>query len=269
MHIEDDINSGKSVGRRAVLRGAALAAGGFGLSGCEGLKNLDSSAGAEGTGLQFSGFVKVLATYRSTPNQQVVANRSAGKTYVETALRPAYQKRRKSVESSGAAKVEAVKKSYVKKKQIAKREADPVALAKGETDEAQEVAKAVQSAETQVSAVDKSWQQLAVSSSAGAYDASDIRIATTTVPVAVASVRSERAQLLASANDYIAPTLAVSVPKANIVSVEKDAADSIMLWDTQQHTLNSSTVYVIDRKPKVGNVTKFGNVSAEYVGKGS
>ena len=199
------------------------------LGACKGLDSLDVSAGAEGTGMQFSAIVKVLARYQANPTQKQVAERRAGTAYVKIALEPAYKKRRAVL----------------------------VAKAKAQPEDASKV--------VAVAALDQAWYKEAAAASHDAYKP-DI-VLPGTGNVAFASVQEESAVLLASAASYVPKMIAVAVPPAGNPA-EASAAGSVMFWSTGSRGLATPEVFVVASLPPVGKSARFDQIDALYRGEG-
>jgi hypothetical protein len=222
---------------------AGLGAGSvLALPGCGALQQLDTSAAAEGTGIQFTGLIKVLATYRASPRQQAVAQSKARRAFVDRGMRPAHAERKKKAQQKHR-KQEAV---------VRRQTADPV---KRE----QALAQLQQESTRELAAIDASWFQAASKLTDGAYTA-DFQMPTSSGRVALAPIPQSEIQI-ASAS-FVSPRMAVGVPAERAIA---GAAASVMFYDTRSHQLAKNDVYVIDRTPDLGKVATFGDVSAEFV----
>jgi hypothetical protein len=213
------------------------------LPACEALQRLDTSAAAEGTGVQFTGLIKVLATYRASPRQQVVAQETARKAFVDRGMRPAL--------------AEAKKKARVrhqKQEAVARRETagDPVK-------QQQAVAQVQQTAANELAAIDSSWQDAASRYTGGKYTA-DFAATKPTAVVAFAPIRES--EILTASAQYVPRHFAVSVPAERAVA---GAAAHVMFHDTRANQLAKNDVYAVDREPPSGKIAQIGDFSAEFI----
>ncbi|MFT5470988.1 MAG: hypothetical protein ACI8UO_006121 [Verrucomicrobiales bacterium] len=239
--------------------------GGFAaISGCETLDQLDTSAAAEGTGVQFSGLIKVLVKYEASPRQRQTAQVKGGKAYVKLALEPAYQKRQQTLkveqqkEIKQTAKSQSAELAQVKKK-------SPSEAAQLKAKQAASLAAMQEDARQQLLASNASFREQAAKITQGSYSPN------VQLPkqgeVAQINIRREVSALMADAARRGPQMLAVSVPAAGKPE-EARAADSVMFYDAKRLTLASNQVSVVDRTPKTGSNGNFGGVSALYAGKG-
>jgi hypothetical protein len=233
------------VSRRAWL--ASLAGLGAGsvlvLPGCESLQALDTSARGEGTGIQIVGAIIVLAKYRASQRQRSIAEQKSRRAFVDRAMRPALAAEKKKVQTRRQSQIAEVKR---------KLSADPAR-------QKQEVATREREMARELASLDTSWRETAARYTGGAYTA-DFVVHKASGPVAVASVRDS--EVLTASAAYVPRYLAVSVPAEKAVA---RAAASVMFWDAQSHRLASDDVYAVSREPKIGEVAKFDDISAEYV----
>ncbi len=257
--------------RNNFIRIAGLGGAGA-ITGCEGLNQLDTSAAGEGTGVQFGGLIKILATYKATPRQSSVASQRASRTYVNTALAPAYQDRKtqvqtsvqqqiSKVETSHASKVQKAEKAYsASKSEAAKSNLETVIANRNVA-----VAEAQKTAAQRIDALNAGWYEATKRATQSSYSGN---ISVPTVSgVDFASVQKEANALVASAAAHVPKYLAVSVPEKGIAEEARND-DSVMMWDTKKLDVASQDVYVIDNAPPVGQQAKIGRVSAEYIGGG-
>jgi len=231
-------------------------------AGCDTLDQLDQSARAEGTGVQIFGAITVIARYHASASQTRIAEDRAGKAYVEQALKPAYEKRKRSLESAAKEKARDTERTYRKK--IARARVGE--RAKIEQERARELVRVKEESAAAIATASASWYKEA-SAVAGAGFAGQLQTPASG-QIAYASLTGERNLLLAQAASYLPRYIAVSVPPAG-ASAEARAADSVMIWDTERRQLANNEVLVIDRKPKTGKITDFGGISAAYTGAGN
>ncbi len=232
----------------------------LGFSGCE---SLDTSAAAEGTGIQFVGLVRVLAKYEANPRQRQVAETRASTAYVKQALQPAYEKRKATLETTHQAKVRQVQRTQARQISQAKRVSE-TEVAKVETEQEQLLEELEEDARERLLALNASWHQQAAEITDGRFS-TNVELPTRG-EVAQSSVREEARALLADASSFVPQYLAVSVPQAGNPA-EAKAADSVMFWDTQQRDLAKDEVYVMARTPGNGQNGNFGDITAKYVGR--
>lgn len=219
----------RRLGRRrwlAVISQSGLAAL---LGGCKALDGLDTSAAAEGTGIQFSAVITVLARYRATPAQRQVAEQRAGTAFVNTSLEPAYRKRRATLT-----------------KKIKSSPDAPAAAAS-------------------LAALDQAWYETAAAASRNAYVPKITPPRSGTV--AFASLASEKSALLADARRYAPALIAVSVPPGGHPT-ESAAAGSVMFWSPNNLGLATEEVFVVNTLPKPGKSARFDSLEAVYLQEG-
>ncbi len=229
------------------------------LTGCEGL---DYSARAEGTGVQIIGAVIVLARYHASAKQRAVAEQRARAAFVQAA-KPAYEKRRASLQATSKTRIAAIQRAYDKRISGVSK-APPASPAAHVSDEVRRLqqekevalAKLQADAARELESVDIAWRTI------GAADHSmKINAPADTVPTA--STRDEDA-LLASASTLLPRYLAVPVPPQGIAA-EQGARATVMLWDTRRQRLASEDVLVLDREVSPGAALKVDGLIARVV----
>jgi len=199
------------------------------LGGCKALDQLDTSAAAEGTGIQFSAVITVLARYRATPAQRQQAEQRAGTAFVKKSLEPAYRKRRATL---------------VKKSSAAPTAPETIAS---------------------LAALDQAWYETAVAASREAYRP-EINLPRTGT-VAFASLAMEKSALLADAKRFSPGLIAVNVRPSGHPS-EAAAAGSVMFWNPDRLGLAHDEVYVVNTLPKPGKSARFDTIEAVFLTEG-
>jgi hypothetical protein len=209
---------------------------------CAGCEGLDTSARAEGTGIQIIGAVIVLAKYRASQRQKAVAENEARRAFVKLALEPAYEARAKKLKREVASA-----RKPPRPRPAGAPEPDPSTNARAE-----------------LAALTASWRETAKSYTQGGYagDFSAPELGSTS-PTAVNFPRLSESQVLAASAAYIPRYLAVSVPPEQSIAGAKDA---VMLWDTRTHALASDTVYALDRTPTTAKPTEIDSMKVLYAG---
>ncbi len=193
-------------------------------AGCAGL---DTTAKAEGTGIQIVGAIVVLAKYRASQNQIQIAETRARRAFVELAMKPAYESRvrklKKIAATPGKAKPAAPGKPAAP---------DPAAIARAE-----------------LASLTASWNRATREVTRGAY-AGDFATPsfTNSATTVVNFPKMSDSQVLAASASYVPRFIAVSVPAEQSVAGSKA---SVMLWDTRTNRIASDTVYALDRTPPV------------------
>ena len=201
-----------------------------------GCSSIDTSAQAEGTGIQIVGAIIVLAKYQASQNQIVVAEARARQAFVQLAMKPAYEARAKKL-----------------RKIMASGPAKPQRPASGSSvppDPAE-------TARAELAALTNSWKETASSITNGKY-AGDFSspAPTSTEPSAVAFPRMSGSEVLAASNSYTPRFLAVPVPAEKAVTGSKA---TVMLWDTKNARIASDTVYALDRTPPTDKTSEIDN----------
>jgi hypothetical protein len=243
--IADESGPAETLSRRAWLASVVgLGAGSvLALPGCDTVQGLDTSARAEGTGIQIVGAIIVLAKYRASQRQKTIAEQKSRRAFVDRAMRPALAAAKKKVQTRRQTQVAEVQQ---------KLSADP---ARRE----QALADLQRTAERELASLETSWRETAARYTGGTYTA-DFAVQKTGGTVAFASVKDS--EVLTASAAYVPRYLAVAVPGERAVA---RAAASVMFWDAQSHRLASEDVYAVDREPNVGELAKFDNICAEYV----
>lgn len=191
-------------------------------AGCAGL---DTSARAEGTGIQIIGAIVVLAKYRASQHQIQIAETKARRAYVELALKPAYETRVRKLKKIAATPAKAKPPASGKP-----ATPDPAAIARAE-----------------LASLTASWSQAAREVTRGAYAGDFAAPSFTGGGTAVVDFpKMSESQVLAASAAYVPRYLAVSVPAEQSVAGAKAA---VMLWDTRTNRIASDTVYALDRTP--------------------
>lgn len=244
--------------RRAItVFGAAVV-----LGGCEGL---DYSAAGEGTGVQIIGAIVVLAKYHASPHQ-MEAVRSQASRLVLAAAKPAYEKRRRSLEAQ-------VRKAIPPAQHHAKKgnSSNAVASSAAPSDsfdrsEASSRDRALERSKAEVlaelEALDAAWRSLGATPERSAPDIKRVSTPLHTVPPA--STR-DREALISVAASKLNPVIAIPVQNDER-PLPKGARTSVMLWDTRHERFASEDVLVLDRQPSAGKEIRVDGMVARFTG---
>jgi len=211
-------------------------------TGCAGL---DTSARAEGSGIQVIGAIVVLAKYQASQKQKTAAETHARQAFVERALQPAYQARAKKLRSLAAASPR------------------PKRARSGTTPATPSAPDPSAQATAELAALSASWKETAARFTGGGDYATDFAVPglgqqTTT---AVSFPKLSESEVLAASAAYVPRYLAVAVPAEQAVPGSKEA---VMLWDTRTHRLASDTVYALDRTPPESKRTKIDGLVVQF-----
>lgn len=213
-------------------------------TGCAGL---DTSARAEGTGIQVIGAIVVLAKYQASQSQKAIAEQRARQAFVERALKPAYEERAKKLRKAAAASPPRPRRA-ASTSAVAARPPQPTASDR---------------ARAELAALSSSWKNAAERYTQGRGNAADFA-----VPVAVGGEvalvdfpKVSESSILAASAAYVPRYLAVPVPAGRSVP---GAKETVMLWDTRAHQLASDTVYALDRTPPEAKPAKIDGLAAQY-----
>lgn len=229
------------VSRRRFLATVGAGAAGI-LPACQALDRLDTSAAAEGTGIQIIGAIQVLAKYRATPRQATLAEQKARRAFVDRGMRPALAAEKKKVAARRQKRVAQARRS-----RPAAGSPDPVAEIEKES-------------ASELAALDSAWREAATRYTRGEYSGG-FKAGSSPTAVALATLRP--ADVLTASASYLPRNLAVPVPPAREIA---GAAASVMFYDTRQHTLARQEVYALNREPEPDRLTRFDDVEAQFVG---
>lgn len=216
-------------------------------SGCS---SLDTSARAEGTGIQIIGAIIVLAKYKASQNQIAIAETKAREAFVELAMKPAYEARTKKLKkviasSPARPRRPAPTTAGPTRRPVAEDAPDPAAKARAE-----------------LAALSNSWREAASQVTNGRYAADFAEPAASTSNTAAASFpKMSESQVLAASVAYVPRYLAVSVPAEKAVAGSKAA---VMLWDTKAEKIASDTVYALDRTPPTGKPSEIDHQKVQF-----
>ncbi len=197
-------------------------------SGCAGL---DTSARAEGTGIQVIGAIVVLARHQASQRQKAAAERQARQVFVERALKPAYEARARKLKAAAS-------------RGSSGRRPSPGGAAAPPTRAEEAAAKAT----AELAALSASWRSAAASYTGGTAYAADFAAprVDASASAEVAFPKMSESDVLVASAAYVPRYLAVTVPAEQAAP---GARASVMLWDTRTHRLASDTVYALGSIP--------------------
>ena len=213
-------------------------------TGCAGL---DTSARAEGTGIQIIGAIVVLAKYQASQSQKVIAEQRARQAFVERALKPAYEERAKKLRKTAAAAPLRPRRT-ASSSMVSSKPPQPTAADR---------------ARAELAALSSSWKSVAERYTQGRGNTADFAVPGT-VGGEVALVdfpKVSESNILAASAAYVPRYLAVPVPAGPAVP---GAKETVMLWDTRAHRLASDTVYALDRTPPESKPAKIDGLAVQY-----
>lgn len=210
-----------------------------------GCASLDTSARAEGTGIQVIGAIVVLAKYQASEKQKAAAESRARQAFVEHALQPAYQARAKKLKSL-AASSPSRPRAHSGTAPATPSPPDPAAQATAE-----------------LAALSASWKDAAARFTGGGDYADDFAVPglSQQTTAAVSFPKLSDSDVLAASAAYVPRYLAVSVPAEQAVPGSKA---TVMLWDTRSHRLASDTVYALDRTPPESKRSKIDGLEVQF-----
>jgi len=230
------------------------------VGGCEGLRQLDTSAAAEGTGVQIFGAVVVLARYRANEQQKRSAIETAESAYVREVLGPAYKSRAEEISRQRDVQLAQVRRQ--------RPPAPPTpGLAQQVADDKEAEARVEATVEEKLSSLNSAWKAETSRLVTGGV------VAPPTVPVGTRDASALFAGARAGAGDpgllvvarQQAPRfLAVAVPGAGNPA-EAQGAATVMIWDSESKTLRDENVLVLNRRPQERKPTKVDDLPALFV----